>query len=300
MPDEQDPPQKIIDLPYQQRRLIVVGDVPHVQGPKLGLAAPYYARHVLRAGRGHPGTLLVTALAAAGVYAGVKVWEAIDVNRKRDAGVRFISAEDAAGLRFQDGHPRTNMVYAAHPRVVGIYVPVADLDLYLMMDRLTEYVGLFIDLGAEEVDVQVQDQKTLDIVRAGMDLPLTTTAAGVPVSAGQVKVQGSGGLHTLRGGRYYWRGVPRRSPHFDLAKSLWYAEDPFLRKAVDDLLGGVQTIETAFTSFEESSWSVGGTLSANLVKSGFELGGDLKRARDMQLQVHVRLPDPRATSPRNA
>jgi hypothetical protein len=99
------------------------------------------------------------------------------------------------------------------------------------MDRLTEYVGLFIDLGAEEVDVQVQDQKTLDIVRAGIDLPLTAAAAGVPVSAGQVIVQGSAGLRTLRGGRYYWRGVPMRSPDLDLAKSLWYAEDPLLRKS---------------------------------------------------------------------
>ena len=145
-------PAALLELPYDLRRLVVVSDRLTERSQKVAQrsAASDRARAIGRILAGHPQ-------AGAVVLAGVVGWElarAVSKLRAQGTIVRPISLETAEALRFQPGHPRTNVVYAAHPVDTGAYIPAADFHRFLFQHKVAEAQRLIRALGAEAVSVK--------------------------------------------------------------------------------------------------------------------------------------------------
>lgn len=161
-----------VELPYDERRLIVVTDkIPSVVANG---GRPFLS--VLQAGlRG--GLLGVAVGAAAQVI--------IEASKEfREAGEKIfpITWETARELRFPPGHPRKNVVYVGHPVDAGSYIPAAEFHRFLFQHKVAEAQRLIRSLGAAEVRViRVQGWDRSAAANLGLGLPQAVAGADVEV-----------------------------------------------------------------------------------------------------------------------
>ena len=65
-------------------------------------------------------------------------------------------------LQFPIGHPIADQLYVAHPYISGRYIPFEDYDLTFLEDRLREFCWLAQCLGATEVTIESEKDKSFD------------------------------------------------------------------------------------------------------------------------------------------
>lgn len=171
---------RIVDLPYDERRIIVVTDkVPS------GAAEPPSSR------TGAPGssTLPLTPASIAWVLGGIfgaaavkAIIDAIKEFRKAGEAIVPIDWETARTLRFPPGHPRKHVVYVGHPVDAGSYIPTADFHRFLFQHKVAEAQRLIRSLGAVSMQVvHIQGWDRNAAAKMGLGLP---EAAGADVEVG--------------------------------------------------------------------------------------------------------------------
>ncbi|RYP88112.1 hypothetical protein EKO23_04550 [Nocardioides guangzhouensis] len=149
----------LLDLPYDLRRLIVVSDRLTERSEKTAQPASVAAQPASAIdGAGALSQLIAKQpRVALLVLAGAVGWELARAVRKLQAQgttVRPIALTTAQSLRFPPGHPRTNVVYAAHPVDTGAYIPAADFHRFLFQHKVAEAQRLIRVLGATSVLVR--------------------------------------------------------------------------------------------------------------------------------------------------
>lgn len=295
-PQDQEQLEKLLSLPAQQRRLIAVGEAPKWTGINLFDVSgpppinPQAALQLFRMARGHPIAVIGGAALGATAYGAAKAWEYYDTSRKRKAGVIYVPAAVAAGLVFPDPHPVLSAVYAAHPREERAYVPVADLNHYLLQDRVAECVRLMRDLGADEIDVEAEDSESATAIRVALGLPVVVNAGPLPVQVGDVGGEVNLRTTVSRGVAYYWRGKPGALANFEHNAYMWLAEDPVLMDVVESRLKGT-LFETRVTLSSHKQFVLGAMAEATLMKAGHKLGAEFERAQRARLSLHVQFPE---------
>lgn len=142
----------LLELPYDLRRLVVVSDRLTERSEKVAQRSSVIEK-ATGVGRAFWSQPRIGAIVLAGVV-GWELARAVGKLRAQGTIVRPIALETAEALRFPPGHPRTNVVYAAHPVDAGAYIPAADFHRFLFQHKVAEAQRLIRALGAESVMVK--------------------------------------------------------------------------------------------------------------------------------------------------
>lgn len=162
---------KVLDLPYDERRIIVITDklpaaVARSTGSRWDIAASVAAVMINVA---LPGT-------------GGLVIDAVKSFKDDGELIYAISMETASGLRFPPGHPRKNVVYIGHPVDDGSYIPTADFHRFLFEHKVAEAQRLLRSLGARTISViHIEGWDRDAAAKLGLGLPAALSGADLEV-----------------------------------------------------------------------------------------------------------------------
>jgi hypothetical protein len=279
-----------LDLPFDQRKLIIVGAPPEVSQLRLSPPPPAAAVQLFRLARGHPAIVIGAATAGAVVFGAVRAWQYIDVSRKKRGGVVFVDHSVADALEFPGGTCVDGQVYAAHPSLPRVYFPISDYNLYLLQDRVGEYMRLLRELGAEEIEVRADGVESADALRVALSLPVTVSQGPLAANLGQADL--TMGVHrkVSSSASLYWRGEACRSPDFNIGDYIWVAGEPALHEVVRACLRQT-TYETRIELRSRTDFGIDAKAEARLLKSGYKLGGNVRQLDSQNLKIHAKFPE---------
>lgn len=258
--------EALLDLPYDSRRLIVVSDRLTERSEKVAQPAS-----VLDSATGPIGGLVARQPQAALVLLiGVLGWEMARAVRKlqsQGTTVRPIALTTAQSLRFPPGHPRTDVVYGAHPVDAGSYIPAADFHRFLFQHKVAEAQRLIRVLGATSVSVRsVQGWNREAAADLGLSFPVPSTGAPAKAAADAGRTSNTGDEIITR-----MTLSPLAAPYVpeDL---VWFSHEPLWQEVAR------ARIESGLCEFSidvrsSDDFGINGKLKASLDKVGLEAGG---------------------------
>lgn len=117
------------------------------------------------AGRTIGGILALEGLRmAVGAVSGLAIWpfradiETIkSSNQAKEEGVEnliLVGKSKIAYFKLPPGHPRNRIVYAGHPALPEVYVPLADFHRLTFEHKFSEVISLLMHLGAKTIKVE--------------------------------------------------------------------------------------------------------------------------------------------------
>jgi len=275
-------PRRIADLPYQERRLLVVEpDLPMQKVRKAmsrdqaaaatGIGAAGVGVAVVTAAT---GGLALPIIAATAVAAGAamrqkakSVTRAAGTLKSSGTDVLVVSNDEAAQLKFPLGHPRSKLAYAGHPANPSQYFPFADFHRALFELKVDEALRLVIALGATNVAVEhVQGWGRGAGINIGLALP-TALPTDVSTSAG---VQRSQSTYIMTRMTLNPSGPPSVPPGL-----FWLPQEALWQTVVRARMeSGLSSFELNVESADD--YGINGSVKALLLKTGIELGGNFR------------------------
>lgn len=94
--------------------------------------------------------------------------------------VKSILIDDADELQLPVGHPQKNVLYIAHPYLVGVYYPAANFHPLNLESKYYELINLLTSLGAKEIEVEyINGLKKESTFNVKANIGMTTTNAGM-------------------------------------------------------------------------------------------------------------------------
>ncbi|UAL30319.1 hypothetical protein K8W59_01900 [Nocardioides rotundus] len=265
-------PREVTDLPYEERRIIVVAEkVPSaVAKPRFGDWDVAKAGAVAMLGGGALG------------LAGVALVRAIRDFRESGESIYPIDRKTARALRFPPGHPRQNVVYVGHPVDVGSYIPAADFHRFLFEHKVAEALRLARSLGARTVKVlHIQGWDREAAARLGLGLPLVPDSSlDVEIGANASRTDSTAHqvLTTMR-------LAPSGDPHIphDL---VWTPHEPlWMEIAAARMESGLGQVAIDVRSTDDFGVDAG--LKALIAKAGLEAGGKFVEHQDTIWQLEA-------------
>lgn len=255
----------LLKLPYDSRRLIVVSDRLTQRSER----AAQPSSEVDRAGTLGKLAAFAPQAALLVLTGSVGLELARRLRRLRDQGttVRPISLATAQPLRFPPGHPRSNVVYAAHPVDAGAYIPAADFHRFLFQHKVAEAQRLIRMLGATSVMVKsVQGWDREAAAHLGLSFPEPSSGMTSTVSASAERTSTSGNeiitTMTLKPS-----GDPRVPD--DL---VWYPHEPLWNEIASARIeSGLREFSIDVRSSDD--FGINSKLKAAVDKVGLEAGG---------------------------
>lgn len=251
---------QISALPYDQRRMIIVGDTE--------AANPVYAARRLTLLTDSPSMRVAAdalqAYAAHIIRAYTRPWSYLTRGSSVQAQLLAVKTSEAAALQFPVGHPRRKVVYAGHPIDPVMYMPIAQFHTFLFQHKVAEALRLIRSLGADSVDV---------IRMEGWDLGVGIDLATPLPGAEQVEVGAKAGLKRGQGdsAMISMRLKPSGEPTVP-DNLVWLPHEPFWQEIVDArLTSGLLSFDMDVRSLDD--YGVTANLKAMIAKSGLEAGG---------------------------
>jgi hypothetical protein len=257
--------QELLQMPYNQRRIIVVrDDAPAVVTS--GKSASPVARSIASFARAYP-TVASLVLAYPTVALARVAVDLVKARREmRQGGENLIpvTSIDATQLRFPVGHPRRKVAYIGHPVDPPAYMPMADFHRFLFEHKVAEALRLIRSLGAVTVEVvRVEGWDQTAGVNLGLALPdVSQTDVGVSAS----KARGSSHLVLST-----MRLKPTQSPLIP-ADLIWLPHEPLWQEVAQARLeSGLDSFIIDVRSTDD--YGVNASLKALVAKAGLEAGG---------------------------
>ncbi len=256
---------QISALPYDQRRVIVVGDAE--------AANPVYAARRLVLLTDSPGARAAAgALQAYAWYLRTSTWPLSYLARGSSVQAQLLAVKtsEAAALRFPVGHPRRKVVYVGHPIDPVMYMPIAQFHTFLFQHKVAEALRLIRSLGADSVDVIRVEGWDLGV---GIDLSMPLPGAE------QVQVGANAGVQRSQGDSVMISMRLKPSGEASVPDNLvWLPHEPFWQEVVDArLTSGLLSFDVDVRSLDD--YGVTANLKAKIAKSGLEAGGSFVEHR---------------------
>jgi len=246
--------RKIVDLPYDQRRMLVVRDAESPSGTYRN-AAVVIATVILGGLFPFPSDAIIR-----------KYMSRSDT----DGQLLTVTMSEVASLRFPVGHPRRKVVYVGHPIDPFTYIPVAYFHTFLFEHKVAEALRLIRSLGAESVDV----------VRVeGWDSSVGISLRAPVPGAEQVEVGASGSAQHQGGQSVMTRMRLRPSESPRIPDNLvWLSHEPLWQEVVDArLTSHLKSFVLDVRSADD--YGVNANLQAMISKIGLEAGGSFVKHR---------------------
>lgn len=269
-------PSEIVELPYDERRIIVVTDrVPAAAAKRQSSRADVLTNFLPMVGGRLPWLV-------GGIVGGAAIQLIVEAAKEfRSAGEAIfpINWETAKGLRFPPGHPRRNVVYVGHPVDAGYYIPAADFHRFLFQHKVAEAQRLIRSLGAVDVRVvHVQGWDRSAAIKMGLSLPPAVSGAEVEVGAEADLTQKTGHqiLMTMK-------LTPTDDPYMpnDL---VWTPHEPLWQEvAAARLESGLEQFAIDVRSTDDFGVNAG--LKLLIQKTGLDAGGNFVEHQDTVWQL---------------
>jgi hypothetical protein len=183
--------------------------------------------------------------------------------RKRGLVVLQVLPKSATELTFPLGHPRSGIVYVAHPLIASEYIPMANFHKEIFEGRVREAVDLLECLGATSLDVeQISSLHSFRALGAGLAIPglaeIGTTGERDSASASNIRYSGS----------YH----PADDPHVP-ERLIWYPHERFWQDLVRQrLTRGLNDFELRVEHAE--NFGVTARISVFASQVGLDIGGE--------------------------
>jgi hypothetical protein len=279
-----------IDLPYPERRLVVVDSDEAVAAMKQVGFEQHKRDRKQAIAVGTAATLGAVAVAAVipGLVlplAGVAWWKRRDIQRAFGADDQSgtigglnalrISVSQSRIVTFPSGHPRIGTVYVGHPVINRIYYPAAQFHRFAFEHKVSEAIHLLMALAATYVEVQhVAGWSKEFLGKVDLGLPNDGPQAGVAVNG---KAQSSSqALFTAT-----LDGAKRPVLPSDLA---WYSNEPTWQEVVRARLEYGLTKFNLVVSYQDD-FGVNGRLKAAVAGARLDLGGEFEDYRSTVWQL---------------
>jgi hypothetical protein len=257
--------KQISELPYDQRRMILVGDKE--------AASPQYSFRRIALLSDRPG--MRTAAGAAAVAADGYMqlaypqrywtWRSSRMGGSSvTARLLAVKTSEADALRFPVGHPLSKVVYVGHPIDPVMYMPMAKFHAFLFEHKVAEALRLIRSLNAD----------TVDVIRVeGWDSSVGISLAAPVPGAEQVQVGATAGFERAQGNSVMARMQLKPSGNPSIPDNLvWLPHEPLWQEVVDArLTSGLRSFTLDVKSFDD--YGVNARLNAQIAKCGLEAGG---------------------------
>jgi hypothetical protein len=183
-----------LDIPYTDRQRVVIAadDAVAEERESRRPALPAVSEHVPPKGRVIEPTAGESRAAVAARQmqrglrglqdAGTGVKRGLDDRARstlrRHLGILMIGRAEAGILRFDQGHPLTNVLYVGHPARPDLYFPVAEFHRRVFEHKFAEAVTLLTSLGASRIALRQEQGQSRESeggaqVQASMALGFT-------------------------------------------------------------------------------------------------------------------------------
>lgn len=255
--------ERLQDLPYDERRLIVVARPEAVSNDRESWTGPAVEAVV--------GVALAVATRSALsgiVAAGPPLLRAVTGFQKQAAAeglhedLRVVSPTEARELTFPVGHPHKKVVYVGHPLEPAVYQPFASFHSFLFDHKVAEALRLIRSLGAESISItRVSGWKQTAGVR--VDVPVQGTDVGLSADLHNSAEAYVETKMTLK---------PTKDPYVpdDL---VWFPHEPLWKEVAEARLeAGLTSFELEVKSSDDYGVTVG--LKAMIEKNGLDIGGE--------------------------
>lgn len=247
--------QELLDMPYNQRRIIVVRD-DSPAGVTSGKSVSPVVRSIASFVRAYPTVALTLAA--------VELIKARREMRQGGENLIPVTSIEATQLRFPVGHPRRKVAYIGHPVDPPAYMPMADFHRFLFEHKVAEALRLIRSLGAVTVEVlRVEGWDQTAGVNLGLALP-DVSKADVGVSASKARGRSHSVLSTMQ-------LKPTQSPSVP-ANLVWLPHEPLWQEVAQARLeSGLDSFIVDVRSTDD--YGVNAGLKALVAKAGLETGG---------------------------
>jgi hypothetical protein len=247
---------KVLDVPFDERRIIVVTDrVPNATQRPSGRASAML-RFAANSG----------LLGVAG-FAGAAVVELVENFREGGEDLYPIDMPTARQLKFPPGHPRKKVIYVGHPVDDGWYIPTADFHRFLFEHKVAEAQRLLRSLGATKIRVvHVEGWDREAAAKLGLGLPAQAAGADLQVKA-EVGHTRSSSHQVLATMELTPTGPPHRPDHL-----VWTPHEPLWAEVADARLNsGLREFVIDVRSTDDFGINAG--LKSLINKTGLDAGG---------------------------
>ena len=254
-------PKQISVLPYDRRRMIVVGDEEVLN--------PVYSYRRLALLSDRPSARVLSAIAAAEMNLFFPMLLGRSLKAMR-APLLAITRSEAAALQFPVGHPRRKVVYVGHPIDPVTYIPMAHFHTFLFEHKVAEALRLLRSLGADSVEV---------VRLEGWDRSVGIELSAPLPGAEQIQVGAAAGFERGQSQSVMARMRLKPTGKPSIPNNLvWLPNEPLWQEVVDArLTSGLRSFVLDVRSFDD--YGVNAHLKALIAKSGLEVGGSFVEHR---------------------
>ncbi|MCM0758116.1 hypothetical protein M7775_05940 [Sporomusa sphaeroides DSM 2875] len=187
------------------------------------------------------------------------------LNKLKDAGFNAlpIARSEAKFIEFPPGHPRNNVLYAAHPTIKEAYFPVAQFHRIVFEHKFSEAIELLMSLGAKRIEVEHVSGWSKDFcAKLDVSIPYADIEAGASISA-NAKAASKLLFHANLSGN-----INPKLPE----NLVWYHHEPTWRQIAQGRLNyGLKDFSLSIRYEDDYGINAGLKMSAS--KSGLDIGG---------------------------
>lgn len=194
-----------------------------------------------------------------------KLVKRIEEAREHDIPIVPLPFSAASEMNLKPGHPRKNLLYAAHPCDPKSYVPAADFHRLTFEHKFSELLRLLMHLGATTIDVEHVHGWERDFTGR--------LSAGIPEAeaSSDAEVQSSTDERLL-----YHADLDGSDEPALPDKLVWHPHEPTWQSVAEGRLEcGLQGFSLNLKYADD--YGVNADLKASAEKAGFDLGGSFEK-----------------------
>jgi hypothetical protein len=269
-------PRTFLELPYHDRRLIVVGNRSNDVGSILVNSAIGSAGVGISLSFPLVG-IPIAAFGFARNYQQVK--EALALRQI----LIFVDQDITELLSFPPGHPQRNVVYVGHPFVPRVYFPINKFHPSIVDDKAAESLSLLTELGASDI--------TIELLRGHVRFGKAMFLKADPLESTQVggEVRAEEGHHVV----FRAKLNPRGRPKPDLKNLAWLPHEPYWQELARARMKGGLT-DFSLKVDHSDDFGVNAALKQRILKIKLDLGGEFQSHERTTFQIEGRFPELRS------
>ena len=261
------------DQPYSNRQLVIFLDDAVIAASKKASIAKtstsyreFAAVAVTTLAGGITGdpALIRTARALAEII--VSYWEA------RDQGVenlKLVAKSKISLFQLPPGHPRDGVVYAGHPGIPNIYVPLADFHRLTFEHKFAEVVSLLMHLGAKTFKVE-------HITGWGAEFS-SHLSIGLPATVPEIEVGAESSFkHQTQQTVLFHATLDNQQAPSLPTNLVWYPYEATWQQVAEGRLKFGLKDFLLYLNYNDD-FGINAGLKLKIEKAGFDLGGTFER-----------------------
>lgn len=283
----------ILDMPYDQRQLIILKDDNEDQ-KKEALTKKFRDKYLqtnkdFAKDLDYKDFLKIFGMAAVGGFAGVfanmgYLFVLYDLFKKmnnlKDSNIDLlpITRKEAKLIKFPLGHPRTDVIYVGHPVLNDVYYTLAEFHRKTFEHKISEAIKLFENLGVKKLRIEhKKGWRNKFSSGANLDIPLEN-----------IEVDGGANINKAKNkeNKVIDERIYENNDSFKIPEELsWYYHEPNWQSIANGRLNhGLQKFDLSI--HYEEDFGVDANLKAKIESYGLNIGGQFEKQKSTIWEIN--------------